>query len=268
MASSSQGVTVEIPGHTNAPAEGPKPSARAANPEDRYAPGAAAAETGSKSWLQSNLYLILFCVGWLCFPCWWAGALLGLKAGRTGRSRFSRQERTAWQACIALSIIGIALFLLFIIWYGADPQGAKATLIRYTGIGGPSNLQGASPSPSVSPSPSPVSVPSTVAALTPAQIAASEAAHSSAHLASTVLVDDQCGIAGCRPMQGSNIPCTRNLRDLLLAVTASVRRHIKENHLLANCMSDDVLCPITTVLQGRGKAHPPVGCWHHALLTA
>jgi hypothetical protein len=46
--------------------------------------------------------------------------------------------------------------LIFIIWYGADPQGAKATLIRYTGIGSSSNLQGGSPPPS--PSPSPVSM--------------------------------------------------------------------------------------------------------------
>ncbi|WIA09716.1 hypothetical protein OEZ85_009100 [Tetradesmus obliquus] len=154
MASSSQGVTVEIPGHTGPAAQRRKPSAQAANPEDRYAPGAApAAASGSQSWLQSNLYLILFCVGWVFFPCWWAAALLGAKAGHTGRRRLSRQERTAWQASIVLSLIGIALFLLFIIWYGADPQGAKATLIKYTGFGGPSNLQDATPSASPSPSP-------------------------------------------------------------------------------------------------------------------
>jgi hypothetical protein len=91
------------------------------------------------------------------FPCWWAAALLGLKAGRTGRSRLSRQEKTAWQASIVLSIIGVLLFLLFIIWYGADPNGAKATLLKYTGFGSPENLQGASASPSpaaASPSPS------------------------------------------------------------------------------------------------------------------
>jgi hypothetical protein len=160
---SAEGVTVEIPGHTAAPREQPKPEAsRAANPRDRYAPGAApstvadnAASTGALSWLQSNLYLILFCVGWLFFPCWWAGAVLGLKAGRTGRSRFSKQERTAWQACITLSIIGLLLFLLFIIWYGADPAGAKATLIRYTGLGSPDNLQGTPPLLSPVPSPSP-----------------------------------------------------------------------------------------------------------------
>jgi hypothetical protein len=56
-------------------------------------------------------------------------------------------------------MIGLLLFLLFIIWYGADPQNAKATLLKYTGFGSPENLQGNSPSPvaETSPSPSPVS---------------------------------------------------------------------------------------------------------------
>jgi hypothetical protein len=221
MASSSQGVVVEIPGHTNAPAENPKPSSRSARPEDRYAPGAApsaaaAAESGSQSWLQSNLYLILFCVGWLFFPCWWAGALLGLKAGRTGRSRFSRQEKTAWQACIALSIIGVALFLLFIIWYGADPQGAKATLIRYTGIGSPSNLQGASPLLSVSPSPSPSPVstadewgiPDFSGDDAESSLRSSWPHAAAAHIGTscdvtcTQLVIDQCDLVVCRPVAG------------------------------------------------------------------
>jgi hypothetical protein len=161
---SAEGVTVEIPGHTSpAPVQQPKPAAsKAANPEDPYAPGAApaaATDSSSQSWLQSNLYLILFCVGWVFFPCWWVAALLGLKAGRTGRSRLSKQERTAWQASIALSVIGCVIFLIFILWYAADPAGAKATLIRYTGVGdSPANLQGTLPALSPAPSPSPALV--------------------------------------------------------------------------------------------------------------
>uniref|UniRef100_A0A383VSS1 EGF-like domain-containing protein n=1 Tax=Tetradesmus obliquus TaxID=3088 RepID=A0A383VSS1_TETOB len=162
---SAEGVTVEIPGYTAAPAQQSKlSSSRAANLEDHYAPGAApsaaaaaadSAPDGALSWLQSNFYLILFCFGWLFFPCWWAAALLGLKAGRTGRSRLSRQERTAWQASVVLSIIGLVIFLLFIIWYGANPAGAKATVIRYTGFGSPANMQEAPPSLSPEASPSP-----------------------------------------------------------------------------------------------------------------
>lgn len=121
-------MTVEIPGHTGEASTGPKPK-QGNNPQDCYAPGAEPSSAQGESFWQQNLYLVLFCVGWLLFPCWWAGALLGLKAGKQGRERLSRQEKTAWQACVVLSAIGLILFLIFIIWYGADPENAKRTLV-------------------------------------------------------------------------------------------------------------------------------------------
>lgn len=78
--------------------------------------------------------------------------MLGLKAGKAGRSRLSGAERLAWLACIALSAVGLILFLIFIIWYGADPEGAKTQLIAFYHKVLPEALKDdALPSPSPSP---------------------------------------------------------------------------------------------------------------------
>lgn len=76
-------------------------------------------------WSRFHTFLLWFILGWAFFPVWWIAALWGFKKRHTLKGA----ERTAWFACVALSLVSIILFLIFIIWYGADPEEAKRRLI-------------------------------------------------------------------------------------------------------------------------------------------
>jgi hypothetical protein len=63
----------------------------------------------------SNELLLLFLLGWLFLPLWWAGAVMGFLRGRRS---LTGTHRAAWRGCMVMSVVGTALLLAFAIHYG------------------------------------------------------------------------------------------------------------------------------------------------------
>jgi hypothetical protein len=63
----------------------------------------------------SNELLLLFLLGWLFLPLWWAGAVNGFLRGRRSLTGL---HRAAWRGCMVMSVVGTALLLAFAIHYG------------------------------------------------------------------------------------------------------------------------------------------------------
>lgn len=94
--------------------------------------GGEEASPAQGAWYKSHAFLLMFIVGWVLFPVWWIAALWGIKRCH----RLKRSERAAWIGSLILSSVGIILFLIFIIWYGADPEQAKSRLVTGYNSGG------------------------------------------------------------------------------------------------------------------------------------
>lgn len=63
----------------------------------------------------SNELLLLFLLGWLFLPLWWAGAVMGFLRGRRS---LTGVHRAAWRGCMVMSVVGTALLLAFAIHFG------------------------------------------------------------------------------------------------------------------------------------------------------
>jgi hypothetical protein len=84
----------------------------------------------------SNELLVLFLLGWLFLPLWWAGSVMGFLRGRR---TLAGTHRAAWHGCMVMSVVGTALVLAFAIHYGPGdryPSGEqhKQALVMLAGM--------------------------------------------------------------------------------------------------------------------------------------
>lgn len=72
------------------------------------------------------LLWLLFVLGFICPPCWWAGSIVGLQRKRKGSQSagMNSSSTAAWHGCIAMSVIStVAVVLGVAIHYGRKPHG-------------------------------------------------------------------------------------------------------------------------------------------------
>lgn len=87
-------------------------------------PAAATPATAAR-WLW-----VLFALGWVCPPCWWAAAVLGRARVHQGKCKWApsnsltSSQRTAWRACCAVCCISaVAIIMGCAIRFAPQPNG-------------------------------------------------------------------------------------------------------------------------------------------------
>jgi hypothetical protein len=97
---------------------------------DRF-PGSVTAVVDESRWSSTCLW-VLFVLGWVFPPCWWAGVAGGLRTGRDSeclikrRKGVNRSSTLAWMASVLMTVIStLAVVLVLSIYYGRPgPQQA------------------------------------------------------------------------------------------------------------------------------------------------
>uniref|UniRef100_A0A383W6W0 Uncharacterized protein n=1 Tax=Tetradesmus obliquus TaxID=3088 RepID=A0A383W6W0_TETOB len=84
----------------------------------------------------SNELLVLFLLGWLFLPLWWAGAVMGFLRGRRS---LTCVHRAAWRGCMVMSVVGTALLLAFAIHYGPGDNYPDGLQEHYLALSSPSD---------------------------------------------------------------------------------------------------------------------------------